>query len=248
MQIKASNVIGLGDTHGIRTTHKRVRKVPDDSVVIQVGDGGIGFDYKRDRRELGYLADHLRRHDKALITLRGNHDNPACFNPIHPYNKIDPRLMFVEDYTLLVINNTRCLFVGGGVSLDRCTRTKDTDWWNDETVKVDLKKVQKCDVLFCHIAAREFPPVHIDQGDRLRYWNEAENEWREKQGLLSRATMDRLLHDVRDERDLMETIVRYSEPTRVYYGHHHESYMSETRGIFTRCLAKSELVDFSSWL
>jgi hypothetical protein len=233
MILQAEYVLGLGDTHSIRKAHKRVRKAPEDSIIIQVGDFGVGFDPKRDYRDLGYLVGHLKRHDKALIVLRGNHDNPDCFHPDHRYNKIDQRLMLVPDYTQAIINGMSCMFIGGAISIDRSDRVPYKDWWAGEELQEDLSRAKPSEVLFTHTAPLGVFPYVLKEN--VEFWAGEENKRKY-------APPGSLKRELTSERKAMQRIVEAVQPKRHYYGNFHQHNMEEVNGVFCRCLGIGELV------
>ncbi len=71
-------------------------------------------------------------------------------------------MIFVPDYTIidLTVNsiNKKCLFVGGGTSIDRCERKEDISWWRGESILVkDLWYLKnfEFDYVFSHVPPKE---------------------------------------------------------------------------------------------
>lgn len=88
-----------------------------DSIVIVLGNGGIGFKGKYAKEE-DFTEVNKFLHDKNchLLFIRGNEDDPSIFNG----NKIGlSNIHLVKDYSLLKVAQVKFLCVGGSISLDR---------------------------------------------------------------------------------------------------------------------------------
>jgi predicted phosphodiesterase len=151
-------VLFLGDTHGVDGLGERLyynQHIPSNSLIIHVGDVGLGFCHpNKEGQDLKELDAALESVGSHMWAIRGNHDNPAYWGPQRAaeLNKEYPNIELIPDYTARKVNGKSFLFVGGAVSIDRGCRTLNQDWWEGEEVQVNHPRLNKCDVLVCHTA------------------------------------------------------------------------------------------------
>ncbi len=144
-------MILLGDIHGDFQTivnFARKNKSEEPQYLIQVGDFGAGF-HKNFLVDMEYLNDELREANITLYVIRGNHDNPIFFNGEYEW----PNLKLLRDYTTMVIEGKRILFVGGAISIDRLQRKENISWWEDETFNYNeelLETFEGIDIVVTH--------------------------------------------------------------------------------------------------
>lgn len=215
----------LGDIHGAwRVIVNHLMSLEMDKICyIQVGDFRIGYDsIETDTKNLFILNQILSERDSHLLVIRGNHDNPSWFINEN-YKDIKDKLtniLFIEDYTILNINDENILFVGGAVSIDRESSKKrdlingTNSYWVDEIVNFDFdfaKNVKNIDRMICHTSPDFCEPIKFNglvysfaQGDPT------------------------LLDDLRDERKNMTTLVseimKNNNLKGFYNGHFHSNY------------------------
>lgn len=143
----------IGDVHGnwnsmIRLIeHKEIK----DSILIQLGDFGVGFiEPHQERKNLIALNDRLAALNNTMYVIRGNHDNPAWFQGGNDFGN----LKLVEDYTVITVDGDDILLVGGALSIDRKPRLKDMteaakynifkeSYWYDENFVLDKKRAHE---------------------------------------------------------------------------------------------------------
>ena len=135
------NKIVIGDVHGLDVLYRLIRDNNiSDMSIVQVGDFGLGFkSLKSDFYWLDLLDKLLEKRNSDFYVIRGNHDSPVFWTK-QLYQSKNIRL--VKDYE--VIDNI--LFIGGAISIDRCTRRKNISWWENEGLVykscVDLKDIK----------------------------------------------------------------------------------------------------------
>ena len=106
----------VGDVHGMFDEFgKLIDGFPKDYFIFQLGDFGIGFDYRKD----------FERRDNVYF-VRGNHDNPL-------YCK--GRRDYLGDYGYL--DSLDLFFVSGADSIDKDTRIQFKNWWPDENLNYE---------------------------------------------------------------------------------------------------------------
>lgn len=217
----------IGDIHGRFGDLKDIIIKNDihDCIIICVGDYGIGFNfsYQRELETQKILNEFFKLRNIKFYTIRGNHDDPSYF-------KCNVRLQYtnlelLEDYTELELNGEKFLFVGGAVSIDRRFRKESIDYWIDEIFKLDLDKVQKCDVLITHSAPTWIGPFDKDGISRwcakdVTLWDECLKERKE--------------HD---------QLVNKCNPNRLYCGHFHQTHAVDMNDCYGRILSELEILE-----
>jgi len=163
----------IGDTHGnfeyIRKTIKG-RNITD-MVLFHVGDFGVGFnDERKDKLELSRLNTRLEKNNCQMYVIRGNHDNPACFDGTWDWD----HLHLVPDYTIVNVEGFDVLMVGGAVSVDRVPRKRDQQlmasrgidkelYWYDEEFVLDedkLRDVKGVTYVVTHTCPKFVEPIN----------------------------------------------------------------------------------------
>ena len=84
------NLYILGDIHSnfsIINYYLKSLKI-ENSIIIQIGDFGLGFKEKEERKNLLELNYKLLENNCMLYAIRGNHDNPEYFNNLNLYSNI----------------------------------------------------------------------------------------------------------------------------------------------------------------
>jgi DNA repair exonuclease SbcCD nuclease subunit len=212
----------IGDIHGQFPLLARQIALNEfkDCCLICVGDLGIGFNASREM-ELGNIAvlnECFGRRNIQFLSIRGNHDDPAFFNGDHFLSNFK----LLPDYTGVMINDERFLFVGGAVSVDRKFRQFGLDKWEGEEFVLDESAVAECDVLITHTA-----PTWIGPNNR--------NHWFTND--------DKLWEDCKRERDGVSKLVELCKPKYHYMGHFHEHSIVQRGGTVHRILDEFEIIE-----
>jgi len=208
----------IGDVHGKFEPYKKLIKDVEHS--RQVGDFGVGF-FRWDYHEAKKIAstnppyDAIMKGDHKFI--RGNHDNPhVC----------QQQSYWIPDGTIEVINGTKIMYVGGGISIDRDWRTEGYDYWADEELSyhklqeiITLYEVEKPDVMVSHEIPEEMAKViEVLSGRR-------------KLDIDSRT------------RQAFDGMLYLHQPKLWIHGHWHYSYSHEYKGTMFRGLGELEFID-----
>jgi predicted phosphodiesterase len=219
------DVYAIGDIHGNWDTIKHVNRLITDSVIISVGDYGIGFQQNKLKEvEIQQkLNDILIDKNNTLMVVRGNHDDPSYFRKETTLRLSN--IEFVEDYTMRDFNGFRVLFVGGAVSIDRLYRKQDVSYWKDEVFVLHENKIKECDILITHSS-----PTWNGPFDKL-----AVNGF---------CTSDSSLWDecVKERKDI-DTLIKLSKAKKHYCGHFHGSWMTNLGNCYSRILDIDEVVN-----
>jgi len=161
-------IIFIGDVHGdyfsIRNfiLSMNIR----NTTFIQVGDFGLGFyNLMDDIKSLDDLNKILIKSDNILYIIRGNHDNPQFWVDAEDWNLSNLKL--IPDYTEMVLEDKKFFFVGGGLSIDRSTRTLNKDYWPHEVIMMEEDLPTDVDVLVTHAP---HPNIFSNNNDNLNYW------------------------------------------------------------------------------
>jgi hypothetical protein len=208
MEINNENIFILGDHHGNYFNLARQIKESNlqGSALIHVGDGGEGFPNFKTENDFNRLNALFKELDCVYYSIRGNHSNPLYFKGD---SRIDlSNFKLLEDYTVAKVNGEKWQFVGGAISVDRCRRTLDWDYWTDEAFILDLDKAVNCDVLVTHTTPTWNGPTGKDK-----------IEWYCNQDAL-------LWDELVKERNDIDALINACFPHKHFCGHmHNYSYM-----------------------
>jgi Icc-related predicted phosphoesterase len=223
-EITTNLLIAMGDTHGnwgacIETLQEYYIR---DAVVLHVGDVGIGFLPKETQEDILESLNHeLAERNVRMFCIRGNHDDPQYFSGEYEYSNI----VLLADYSKMLINGKKFLFVGGAISIDRIMRTPNKSWWSDEVFVLDESRAEKCDVLITHTAPNWIGP--IDKIGIGWYTERDPNLWEEC--CAERLTMNRL--------------IEITEPDQHFCGHFHRSESAVNDKCISRILNENEICE-----
>lgn len=221
MPVTEELVAVVGDTHGDATFMKGVLAEASDrdaNTVVQVGDFDLEWSASFRAVIVNWLdVDPARQ----LLWIDGNHDNHDRLNYLLSSNDCDrtrpvsfagmddadenwhQRMLYCPRASTMTIGASRCLFLGGAVSVDQDQRSEGIDWWRSETIS--YKNAQdaaaagrdnQIDVMFCHDS-----PVNVFSFDSRKTDQGSE-----------------------DHRDLLNSIVHEVRPGRLFHGHYHEAH------------------------
>lgn len=220
----------LGDLHGqYEILLKICRLMPEKSLIVQVGDWGLGFSVGQYQIAiLKECKNILHKKQSNVYVIRGNHDNPSMFP------QIQENIHFLKDYAYKTINNQTWLFVGGATSIDRDMRTQGISWWPNEIVEYAPEKInQKCDVLILHSSPESCFPHDSERNLRKiidRYVPPIP------------ALKEEMYKDLVTERHKLERVFKKSQPSKLFYGHFHLS----NKERIGNC--ETQLLDINKWV
>lgn len=231
----------LGDIHGEWDRIRHFLKEHDfrNVIIFQVGDFGVGFKtFEKENRPLASLNLFLLKRNCQVIAIRGNHDNPVYFEK-DPFQLSN--IKFIPDYSIVSINLMgiikKIFGIGGAISVDRCTRRLNYDWFMDEQMNCTsdmsiLNKIKEIDIMISHNAPEFVPPFTL--GSLVE-----EN-----------AKVDKFLKmDCMLERQKLGNMVDYiigvnATLSHYFYGHFHRSEVSWFKDVRFQCLAIEEFKSF----
>ncbi len=210
----------LGDIHGKWSSFTKnilETKKYDNSIIIHVGDGGIGFPTVLQKVPTLFvdINSELNSHNITLYNVRGNHDNPIWFDDKHDLSN----LKFVKDNSVLNIEDKNILTIGGATSVDRCQRTKNVSWWENEKITYDIDKIKKLeniDYVITHSCPFFCPPYGLT--GTVNYWNSMEQ-------MSNKKFKTELLKEISTERNYLDKVYdNLYEKNKIkgwFYGHMH---------------------------
>jgi len=202
---KQKRVVYLGDTHGeFRPLYENIIAL-NDVLFIHVGDLGVGFNWKKEEKSLQSINAILLQQNSKLVSIRGNHDDPALFDG--KYSETFTNIYLAPDYTTFNFNGESYQLIGGAVSIDRTCRVPSISYWVDEGVKFLPELLVKSDVLVTHSAPTQCTPVGVNNS-LLNYWFGIDDTLRE---------------DLIKERKLLSSLLEVVNPKLHVYGHFHSS-------------------------
>lgn len=222
----------IGDIHGAFDRLKNLVSQKDikDSILICVGDFGIGFKrkYQENVDDCKKLNDFFCARNVTFMTIRGNHDNPMFFNSVRAVCLSHVKLL--PDYYSETLNGEKFLFVGGAISVDRAYRHSNISYWADEAFVLDKSRAASCDVLITHSA-----PSWIGPYDKsgISHWIENDTT------LWEQCTQERLAHN---------ELIRLCKPSKSYHGHFHCSSWVDEAECFSTILDIEEIKEHRSSL
>lgn len=225
--LKSNQVILIGDTHSLPTLQRLLRRIPDGSLVYMVGDVGIGFGVKdyviaSDNMIISEINNFCQLHDIHLYIGIGNHDAPYPEIWDQHYSNV---ILTKSGDVGIFPNGKKVLFIGGGISLDRKTRTEGYDYWKDE-ITPHLTDIEKCDVVFSHDCPEELNLGTSSLHRSFTWYVERDPT---------------LIEDALRQRTNMTRIVKESGASRIYYGHFHNTIEQTIDGLYGRCININEM-------
>jgi len=202
----------LGDTHGDWTAMnitiaKAIRKHPDITHIVQVGDFGYGWrGGKPFKASKALLTPELMKIYKKAekFWLDGNHEN---------FDKLEedggawqPEWQYMPRGSVLEIpredgSAVRAMFFGGASSIDKASRIQNISWWPQESITYaqmynTLQAVSgPIDAIFSHEHPMSFPYSDV------RY-----------QGSIFGSS----------DKNFLEVLKEKYRPKFWFFGHHHE--------------------------
>lgn len=208
---KFNDIYILGDIHGdFEFLNKCAGDLEENSILVQVGDFGLGFNEPKEEEWLNTINKTLAKTKSKIYAIRGNHDKKTGNFPSQK-----GAIYFLEDYTYKVINGEKWLFVGGATSIDRHMRREGFDYWSDETVEYNPDKCsEKCDVLVMHSAPISCYPQDTKSSLKkvVSLYVPKIIEWQNK-----------MVEDLLIERQKLERVFVKTQPRRAFWGHFHSS-------------------------
>ena len=142
----------VGDTHGDDTFISRLHKMieldrkrytdPNDGVntIIQLGDFSLFYN----KNIIHSISSWLNKNESyRWYWIDGNHDNHDYIDQVildNEFTKDVPiahyheRMFYCPRGSVTTIGKTKCMFVGGGVSIDKSERRYGVSWFPQETI------------------------------------------------------------------------------------------------------------------
>lgn len=212
MKLDYKNLCIVGDIHGefCELNWMIWQKNIKDTAFIVAGDFGLGF-YKPGYYEKIYhrIKKKLEANNNCILGLRGNHDDPEYYNPESSLFLDYPRFKALPDYYRLIWGDREILVIGGASSTDRgwriaemINKPKRKIWWPSERpVKDETRLKLKEDIIISHEAPLCVGPVSMRSGDM---------------------DLD-TYHDILEDREFLDKVLKETHPERYYFGHYHKS-------------------------
>lgn len=232
---KIKHLYTCGDIHGNfkLISHKIKSLKITDSVIIQVGDFGVGFNYKKfEKEDLDFLDKVLKDTNCILYAIRGNHDKPELFDGKWS-NQFD-NINLLPDYSIIEVNGENILLAGGAISIDRNDRKikmmqsienyhifLELYWANEIFVLNEdkLKSMRNIDYVITHSCPKMCQPINNFENIPYSHGNLVEYFAKKGDGHLKQ--------DLNSERiDLQKMYDILKENNNIkkwFYGHFHSS-------------------------
>lgn len=225
--IQKDSLLFLGDIHGCFVEIDDLSFNVTKSLIIQVGDVGLGFhNFDYELQTLTRLDESCAVNENELVLMRGNHDSKERFVRLKEEGKFS-NIHLVEDYEIIRYNDKTIQFVGGAISIDRTARREGTSYWSDEGVVYSKKKCKKVDILVAHTAPSWCFPCTFN--DLVLGW----------------ATDDKtLLKELTNERKTLDKIFDLCKPSLFVYGHFHTSWTDNIKDCKCKLLNINEVWEY----
>lgn len=201
-----------------------------DSVILELGDFGIGFNNTMDDL-YSWSEKRLEDTGNVVVVIRGNHDDPEYFTNEEKYSF--PRLKFLEDHQVYNLAGRTVYTIGGANSKDISFRLEDNQklassgksnrvWWEGEDI---VKKYEdlpdKVDVIVSHSAPLSFMPVICKYSETPEY------------------QYDKIL----EERRYLNHVLTEVNAKYWLYGHYHDHYSGTFGDLLYRGLGIMEFYE-----
>lgn len=207
-----NSLLFVGDIHGDWNILKNLCLQVSNTLIIQVGDVGLGFHSKTSETwKLKSLNKICSTADNQIVLMRGNHDSKQRFSRLRLENDFN-RVLLAQDYEIISWKDKTLQFVGGAISIDRCGREIDKSYWSDEGILLKEDLCQKVDILVTHTCPSFCFPQKVNA--MVLGWAQHEKE---------RFGVD-LLKELQEERQKLDKIFEICQPTLHVYGHFHMSH------------------------
>lgn len=113
----------MSDIHGdVEFFNRWLKGLPEDTVVIQLGDHGFGWNQDR------------RRPIRPVYALWGNHDVYPKVRGVTEVTEVFNNVWYVPRGEVMELAGRRIGFLGGADSVDKIYRQEEIDWWADERI------------------------------------------------------------------------------------------------------------------
>jgi DNA repair exonuclease SbcCD nuclease subunit len=208
----------MGDLHGNFDYLRYIIKISQDkyrnTVIIQTGDFGVGFiKYQRQANVLGEFNKFLKLYNIVMYCIAGNHDDRSYFDG----KFVLSNLKLMPDYSVLEIEGSRILLIGGAISVDRTDRKLNESYWINEKFVLDKEKIGKLeniDIVATHTAPDFCRPFNtLGFGELVNHYSK-QDEFLKHELTLERQSLTEMWNLLKEKNK-----VEY-----YFYSHFHSSY------------------------
>ncbi len=212
----------VGDVHGKLVTLMQTlteQRISQSAIII-LGDVGLGF-LSNDKDRLHHCDDLLEQSSNNLYLIRGNHDKPQLWSE---WKQTFKRIHFLQDGQMLTIDNKLYLVYGGAISVDRCKRRVDEDYWTQEPFTPPTEAIPNLHGVLAHTG-----PFAQGWGGIRDY-------------IMRDASLSR---DLEKEQDDVMATIKLLQPKHWYCGHFHMSEHLQVESTACHCLDINEILRLS---
>ena len=163
-------IIVAGDFHGHFGPVNTMIAKQNPSMILQCGDFGWwprvhGKQFQSGSgKYIPWDQYSLKNKDTKIFWCPGNHEDWESLNGIDSdNNEVMKNVYYMERGTILeLLDHRKCLFIGGGLSIDRKSRIERSPafgWFHEETIsQKDIEELpdEEIDIIISHTGPNEF--------------------------------------------------------------------------------------------
>lgn len=149
------NIAIVGDIHADWASLNHMINRAKPEIILQVGDFGYWPD--------SYPLSNIKLGNCEIYFADGNHEHHDRLDDIRKSNNfvVHPGITYMPRGSIMYLpNGSKCLFIGGAVSIDQHMRKEFINWFRQETIsEIDIQNlpdVDDIDIVISHTAPLEF--------------------------------------------------------------------------------------------
>ena len=187
-------IVFVGDVHGeFKSLEFKLRNIPKDAVIIQVGDFGMWPGHYQEQWNRAFA----KMDRPPIYFIDGNHEFHPWFVGITELQEIWTGAIFIPRGIVMELDGLKIGFLGGAASVDKAMRMPGIDWFPQETTKqADADRLLEnagghVDVLVTHTLTGKLVP-RITDPRRLEEWWGLPRTWKDPSAELVQEVWDKL--------------------------------------------------------
>lgn len=143
-------------------------------------------------------------------------------------------IKFVENYSVITVDEDKVLCVGGAISVDRCKQPIGIKYWKEEAFVLDVEKLSNMRGI-THVVTHTAPSFcypHTTSADIVKHYMTEEGD----------LTLEsELIKERADVAEMYNILTKNNEIKMWCYGHFHQQYLEEINGTKFKLLTINEM-------